>query len=40
MTKLIRANKQVPHARLRDLRHLHATTYCSQVSRFTSSLPV
>ena len=26
MTKLIRANKQLPHARLHDLRHLHATT--------------
>ena len=26
MTKLIRANKQVSHARLHDLRHLHATT--------------
>jgi len=26
MTKLIRANEQLPHARLHDLRHLHATT--------------
>jgi len=26
MTKLIRANQQLPHARLHDLRHLHATT--------------
>ena len=26
MTKLIHANKQLPHARLHDLRHLHATT--------------
>jgi integrase len=26
MTKLIWANKQLPHARLHDLRHLHATT--------------
>src|SRR5215475_7456712 len=26
MTKLIRANTQLPHARLHDLRHLHATT--------------
>ena len=26
MTKLIRANGQLPHARLHDLRHLHATT--------------
>ena len=26
MTKLIRASKQLPHARLHDLRHLHATT--------------
>jgi integrase len=26
MTKLIRADKQLPHARLHDLRHLHATT--------------
>jgi integrase len=26
MTKLIRADKQPPHARLHDLRHLHATT--------------
>ena len=26
MTKLIRAGKQLPHARLHDLRHLHATT--------------
>ena len=26
MTKLIRAGKQMPHARLHDLRHLHATT--------------
>ena len=26
VTKLIRANKQLPHARLHDLRHLHATT--------------
>ena len=25
MTKLIRAHKQLPHARLHDLRHLHAT---------------
>jgi len=27
MTKLIRASKQLPHARLHDLRHLHATTF-------------
>jgi integrase len=26
MLKLIRVNKQLPHARLHDLRHLHATT--------------
>jgi hypothetical protein len=26
MTKLIRANTQLPHARPHDLRHLHATT--------------
>jgi integrase len=26
MTKLIRASQQLPHARLHDLRHLHATT--------------
>jgi integrase len=26
MTKLIRAHNQLPHARLHDLRHLHATT--------------
>jgi site-specific recombinase XerC len=26
MTKLIRASRQLPHARLHDLRHLHATT--------------
>jgi integrase len=26
MIKLIRANQQLPHARLHDLRHLHATT--------------
>jgi integrase len=26
MTKLIRANQRLPHARLHDLRHLHATT--------------
>jgi integrase len=26
MTKLIRASKHLPHARLHDLRHLHATT--------------
>jgi hypothetical protein len=26
MTKLIRANQLLPHARLHDLRHLHATT--------------
>ena len=26
MTKLIRADKRLPHARLHDLRHLHATT--------------
>jgi integrase len=26
MTKLIRANQQLPHGRLHDLRHLHATT--------------
>ena len=26
MTKLIRANQQLPHARLHDLRHLHAMT--------------
>ena len=26
MTKLVRANTQLPHARLHDLRHLHATT--------------
>jgi integrase len=26
MTKLIRAGMQLPHARLHDLRHLHATT--------------
>jgi integrase len=26
MTRLIRANQQLPHARLHDLRHLHATT--------------
>src|SRR5690348_13746949 len=26
MTKLIRTSKQLPHARLHDLRHLHATT--------------
>ena len=26
MTKLIRANARLPHARLHDLRHLHATT--------------
>ena len=26
MSKLIRANEQLPHARLHDLRHLHATT--------------
>ncbi len=26
MTKLIRAGKQLPHARLHDLRYLHATT--------------
>jgi integrase len=25
ITKLIRANQQLPHARLHDLRHLHAT---------------
>jgi hypothetical protein len=25
MTKLIRASKQLPHARFHDLRHLHAT---------------
>jgi integrase len=30
MTKLIRASKQLPHARLHDLRHLHATTLRSQ----------
>ena len=34
MTKLIRANKQLPHARLHDLRHLHATTL------LLSSVPV
>jgi hypothetical protein len=26
MTKLTRANRQLPHSRLHDLRHLHATT--------------
>ena len=26
ITKLLRANQQLPHARLHDLRHLHATT--------------
>jgi integrase len=26
MAKLIRANQQLPHARVHDLRHLHATT--------------
>ena len=26
MTKLIRANRQLPHGRLHDMRHLHATT--------------
>ena len=31
ITKLIRANKQLPHARLHDLRHLHATTLLSGV---------
>jgi integrase len=31
MTKLIRAHKQLPHARLHDLRHLHTTTLLSGV---------
>ena len=34
MTKLIRANQQLPHARLHDLRHLHATTM--QIGRIAS----
>src|SRR5262245_31402115 len=33
---LIRANQQLPHARLHDLRHLHATTF-SRASRSTLS---
>jgi hypothetical protein len=38
MTKLIRADKQLPHARLHDLRHLRAPC-CCPASRFTSSRP-
>ncbi len=37
MSKLIRASKHLPHARLHDLRHLHATTPVSQASPSTSS---
>jgi integrase len=38
MTKLICANKQLPHARLQNLRHLHAQPCCSPASRSTSRL--
>jgi hypothetical protein len=44
MTKLIRANHQLPHARLHDLRHLHATTLLLsgvpvQLSRLAWAMP-
>jgi integrase len=39
MTKLIRASKRLPHARLHDLRHLHATTLLLSGPRSTSSRP-
>jgi integrase len=37
MTKLIRASKQLPHARLHDLRHLPPPPVCSPASRSATS---
>ena len=40
MTKLIRASKQLPHARLHDLRHLHATTFALRRPRACRRCPL